>query len=63
VQSEDAEIPVGAAVATYTGWQAYAKTKIAPTEIARPRIPGPGAGSGSVVSSQSDALADRTDGR
>jgi hypothetical protein len=53
-------IPVGTAVAI--GWQAYAKTKIAPTEIARAGFLGPGAGSGSVVSSQSKALADRIDG-
>jgi NADPH-dependent curcumin reductase CurA len=34
VRSEDPAVPVGAQVATYTGWQSYATTTIAPTEIA-----------------------------
>src|SRR5437868_3656897 len=41
VQSEDAGVPVGTQVATYTGWQAYATTTIAPTEIADPALGGP----------------------
>ncbi len=34
VQSKDPAVPVGTQVATYTGWQAYATTKVEPTEIA-----------------------------
>jgi NADPH-dependent curcumin reductase CurA len=34
VRSEDPAAPVGTQVATYTGWQSYAATTIAPTEIA-----------------------------
>jgi NADPH-dependent curcumin reductase CurA len=41
VRSEDPVVPVGAQVATYTGWQAYATTTIAPTEIADPALGGP----------------------
>lgn len=41
VQSEDRGVPVGTQVATYTGWQAYATTTIAPTEIADPALGGP----------------------
>ena len=41
VQSEDPGVPVGTQVATYTGWQAYATTTIAPTEIADPALGGP----------------------
>ncbi len=41
VASEDPDVPVGAQVATYTGWQAYATTTIAPTEIADPGLGGP----------------------
>lgn len=41
VQSEDPDVPVGTQVATYTGWQAYATTKVAPTEVADPALGGP----------------------
>src|SRR6266511_3320762 len=41
VASEDPGVPVGTQVATYTGWQAYATTTIAPTEIADPALGGP----------------------
>jgi NADPH-dependent curcumin reductase CurA len=41
VRSEDPGVPVGAQVATYTGWQAYATTTIAPAEIANPALGGP----------------------
>lgn len=41
VQSEDPAVPVGTQVATYTGWQSYATTTIAPTEIADPGLGGP----------------------
>ena len=41
VASEDPAVPVGAQVATYTGWQSYATTTIAPTEIADPALGGP----------------------
>jgi NADPH-dependent curcumin reductase CurA len=41
VRSEDLDVPVGAQVATYTGWQAYATTTIAPTEIADPALGDP----------------------
>jgi len=41
VASEDPGVPVGAQVATYTGWQSYATTTIAPTEIADPALGGP----------------------
>jgi NADPH-dependent curcumin reductase CurA len=41
VQSEDPDVPVGTQVATYTGWQSYATTKIAPTEVADPALGGP----------------------
>jgi NADPH-dependent curcumin reductase CurA len=34
-------VPVGTQVATYTGWQSYATTRIAPTEIADPSLGGP----------------------
>ncbi len=39
--SEDPDVPVGAQVATYTGWQSYATTTIAPIEIADPALGGP----------------------
>jgi NADPH-dependent curcumin reductase CurA len=41
VQSEDPAVPPGTQVATYTGWQAYATTRIAPDEIADPALGGP----------------------
>jgi hypothetical protein len=41
VRSEDPLVPVGTQVATYTGWQTYATTTIAPTEIADPALGGP----------------------
>lgn len=41
VASEDPAVPVGAQVATYPGWQSYATTTIAPTEIADPALGGP----------------------
>jgi NADPH-dependent curcumin reductase CurA len=41
VQSEDPHVPVGTQVASYTGWQSYATTTIAPTEIADPSLGGP----------------------
>jgi NADPH-dependent curcumin reductase len=41
VQSADPGVPVGTQVATYTGWQEYATTAIAPTEIADPALGGP----------------------
>jgi hypothetical protein len=41
VRSEDPGVPVGAQVATYTGWQAYATTTITPTEIADPALGDP----------------------
>src|SRR6478609_6614301 len=41
VRSEDPGVPVGTQVATYTGWQSYATTVIAPTEIADPALGGP----------------------
>ena len=41
VRSEDPGVPVGTQVATYTGWQSYATTKIAPTEIADRSLGGP----------------------
>src|SRR5450432_3908260 len=41
VASEDPGVPVGAQVATYTGWQAYATTTITPAEIADPALGGP----------------------
>jgi NADPH-dependent curcumin reductase CurA len=34
VASQDPGVPVGTQVATYTGWQSYATTKVAPDEIA-----------------------------
>ncbi|HEX4018782.1 MAG TPA: NADP-dependent oxidoreductase [Frankiaceae bacterium] len=34
VQSADPAVPVGTQVATYTGWQEYATTTVAPTEVA-----------------------------
>jgi NADPH-dependent curcumin reductase len=41
VQSADPGVPVGTQVATYTGWQEYATTTVAPTEIADPTLGGP----------------------
>jgi NADPH-dependent curcumin reductase CurA len=41
VASEDPGVPVGTQVATYTGWQDYATTTIAPTEIADAALGGP----------------------
>jgi NADPH-dependent curcumin reductase CurA len=41
VRSADPEVPEGTQVATYTGWQSYATTVIAPTEIADPSLGGP----------------------
>jgi NADPH-dependent curcumin reductase CurA len=41
VASEDPAVPVGTQVATYTGWQAYATTMVAPAEIADPALGGP----------------------
>jgi NADPH-dependent curcumin reductase CurA len=41
VQSADPAVPAGTQVATYTGWQEYATTKIAPTEVADPALGGP----------------------
>lgn len=41
VASRDPAVPVGAQVATYTGWQSYATTTVAPTEIADPALGGP----------------------
>jgi hypothetical protein len=41
VRSEDPGVPVGTQVATYTGWQDYATTAIAPTEIADAALGGP----------------------
>ena len=32
--SQDPGVPVGTQVATYTGWQSYATTTVAPDEIA-----------------------------
>jgi NADPH-dependent curcumin reductase len=40
VASEDPAVPVRAQVATYTGWQSYATTTAAPTEIADPELGG-----------------------
>ena len=41
VRSEDPGVPAGAQVATYTGWQSYATTTVAPTDIADPALGGP----------------------
>jgi len=41
VQSTDPGVPEGTQVATYTGWQSYATTRIAPIEIADPSLGGP----------------------
>jgi NADPH-dependent curcumin reductase CurA len=41
VASEDPAVPVGSQVATYTGWQSYVTTTIAPTELADPALGGP----------------------
>ena len=41
VASQDPGVPVGTQVATYTGWQSYATTTVAPTEIADPALGGP----------------------
>ncbi len=41
VQSADPAVPVGTQVATYTGWQEYATTTVAPTEVADPALGGP----------------------
>jgi NADPH-dependent curcumin reductase len=41
VRSEDPGVPVGTQVATYTGWQDYVTTTIAPTEIADAALGGP----------------------
>jgi NADPH-dependent curcumin reductase CurA len=41
VASEDAAVPVGTQVATYTGWQSYATTRIAPTDMADTALGGP----------------------
>jgi hypothetical protein len=38
---EDPAVPVGTQVATYTGWQSYATTTIAPTDVADRRLGGP----------------------
>ena len=40
-QSEDPAVPVGTQVVTYTGWQAYATTAVAPTEVADRALGGP----------------------
>jgi NADPH-dependent curcumin reductase CurA len=40
-QSEDPSVPVGTQVATYTGWQTYATTTVAPTDLADPALGGP----------------------
>src|SRR5207247_525979 len=41
VASQDPGVPVGAQVATYTGWQSYATTTVTPTDIADPALGGP----------------------
>ena len=41
VRSKDPAVPEGTQVATYTGWQAYATTTIAATEVADPKLGGP----------------------
>jgi NADPH-dependent curcumin reductase len=41
VRSENPGVPIGSQVATYTGWQEYATTTIADTEIADPELGGP----------------------
>lgn len=41
VASEDPAVPPGTQVATYTGWQSYATTTIAPSEIADSGLGGP----------------------
>lgn len=41
VASNDPAVPVGAQVATYTGWQSHATTTVAPTEIADSALGGP----------------------
>jgi hypothetical protein len=41
VASEDPGVPAGTQVATYTGWQDYTTTTIAPTEIADAALGGP----------------------
>jgi NADPH-dependent curcumin reductase CurA len=41
MRSEDQKVPVGTQVATYTGWQEYATTTVAGTEIADPDLGGP----------------------
>ena len=41
VRSEDPAVPEGTQVATYTGWQSYATTTIAPTEVADASLGGP----------------------
>jgi hypothetical protein len=41
VRSEDPGVPVGTQVATYTGWQSYATTTVAPTDIADRALGGP----------------------
>jgi NADPH-dependent curcumin reductase CurA len=41
VRSEDPAVPPGTQVATYTGWQSYATTTIAPSDIADPALGGP----------------------
>ena len=41
VRSEDPGVPVGTQAATYTGWQSYATTTVAPSEIADPGLGGP----------------------
>jgi NADPH-dependent curcumin reductase CurA len=41
VRSEDPGVPVGTQVATFTGWQEYVTTAVAPTEIADPALGGP----------------------
>jgi NADPH-dependent curcumin reductase CurA len=41
VASQDPAVPVGTQVATYTGWQSYATTTVAPTEIADRVLGGP----------------------
>jgi NADPH-dependent curcumin reductase CurA len=41
VRSENPDVPAGTQVATYTGWQDYVTTTIAPTEIADAGLGGP----------------------
>ncbi|HEY2792348.1 MAG TPA: NADP-dependent oxidoreductase [Micromonosporaceae bacterium] len=41
VRSEDPAVPVGTQVATYTGWQTFATTKVEPNDVADPALGGP----------------------